>query len=187
VAVELGVKSFFDDQLLFMKRGHTRAQSLEAILKIRENTQVDLGIHLMFGLPGETDEQIIETAQICSDLPIQNVKLHNLHVLTNTPLEKLYHQGEFQPIERELYAHRVALFLDHLAPHIYVHRLAAFASRWDELVAPIWARDKMGTHQFIVDTMRNQQSYQSQKHFCTSPQETILQEELRIKAQPTGE
>jgi radical SAM protein (TIGR01212 family) len=187
VAVELGVQSFFDDQLLFMKRGHTRAQSLEAILKIRENTQVDLGIHLMFGLPGETDEQIIETAQICSDLPIQNVKLHNLHVLTNTPLEKLYHQGEFQPIERELYAHRVALFLDHLAPHIYVHRLAAFASRWDELVAPIWARDKMGTHQFIVDTMRNQQSYQSQKHFCTSPQETILQEELRIKAQPTGE
>ncbi|MEY4615311.1 MAG: hypothetical protein RJB66_271 [Pseudomonadota bacterium] len=167
VAVELGVQSFFDDHLQFLKRGHTRAQTLSAIHKIAENTKVDLGIHLMFGNPGETDEQIIETADIINHLPITNVKLHNLHVLKHTPLEDIYQRGEFAPIERELYAHRVKVFLKHLSPRVAVHRLAALSSRWDELIAPQWTRDKMGTHQFIIDTIRSDCSYQSQ---CYSPQ-----------------
>ncbi len=167
VAVELGVQSFFDDQLEFLKRGHTRAQSIEAILKISQKTPVDLGIHLMFGLPGETNDQIIETAEIVNHLPITNVKLHNLHALKHTPLEEMYKQGSFIPIEREEYAQRVKLFLKHLSPKIAIHRLAALSSRWDELVAPKWTSDKMGTHQFIIDTIRTDHSYQSQ---CYSPQ-----------------
>lgn len=160
VAVELGVQSFFDDQLDFMRRGHTRDQSLKAIEKIKKETSVNLGIHLMFGQPGETDDQIIETARICNDLPIDNVKLHNLHVLTETPLEEIFHRGEFTPIDREAYAHRVSLFLDHLSPRIHIHRLAAYSSRWEELVAPAWTSDKMGTHQFLIDYLNQQNSYQ---------------------------
>ena len=160
VAVELGVQSFDNSQLEFMRRGHTREQSLKAIEKISKATSVDLGIHLMFGQPGETDTQIIETARICNDLPLTSVKLHNLHVLKETPLENIYRDGGFQPIERDLYAHRVQLFLEHLSPRIYIQRLAAFASRWEELVAPRWTSDKMGTHQFLIDHLRAQQSFQ---------------------------
>jgi len=160
VAVELGVQSFDNQQLEFMRRGHTREQSLAAIEKIAKETSVDLGIHLMFGQPGETDAQMIETARLCNELPITNVKLHNLHVLTETPLEKIYHAGEFTPIEREPYAERVQLFLEHLSPRIYVHRLAAFASRWNELVAPSWTSDKMGTHQFMIEFLRKRRSFQ---------------------------
>lgn len=163
VAVELGVQSFDNDQLTFMRRGHTREQSLAAIDKISKNTNVDLGIHLMFGQPNETDAQIIETAKICNDLPITNVKLHNLHVLKDTPLEKIFHQGEFTPIERTPYAERVQLFLEHLSPRIYIHRLAAFASRWDELVAPKWTSDKMGTHQYMIDFLRENRSFQGKQ------------------------
>lgn len=176
VAVELGVQSFFDDQLEFMRRGHTAKQSLEAIQKITQNTSVDLGIHLMFGQPGETDAQVIETAKICNDLPITNVKLHNLHVLTKTPLEEIYHQGGFTPIEREPYANRVQLFLEHLSPRLYVQRLAAFASRWEELVAPRWTSDKMGTHQYMIDHLRNQQSYQGKQLTLANPQELELRQ-----------
>lgn len=160
VAVELGAQSFKDEDLLFMRRGHTSAQTIKALEKISQNTSVDLGIHLMFGQPGETDEWMIETAKICNDLPITNVKLHNLHVLKNTPLEQMYQDGQFQVIDRETYARRVSLFLDHLSPRIYIHRLAAFASRWDELVAPAWTSDKMGTHQFMIDYLNHHQSYQ---------------------------
>lgn len=181
VAVELGVQSFFDDQLVFLKRGHTREQTLTAIHKIAQNTKVDLGIHLMFGNPGETDEHIIETAEIINHLPISNVKLHNLHVLKHTPLEELYHRGEFVPIERELYAHRVKLFLKHLSPRVAIHRLAALSSRWDELIAPQWTRDKMGTHQFIIDTIRSDRSYQSQNYQAQNEEEQALS--LRLKAQ----
>lgn len=163
VAVEMGVQSFDNRQLEFMRRGHTREQSITAINKIAKTTSVDLGIHLMFGQLGETDEQIIETAKICNDLPIQNVKLHNLHVLKQTPLEQIFHQGDFAPIDRELYAHRVRLFLEYLSPRIFIQRLAAYASRWDELVAPDWTSDKMGTHQFIIDHIRKTESYQGQQ------------------------
>lgn len=168
VAVELGVQSFYDSHLEFMQRGHTAADSIQAIHKIADNTAVDLGIHLIFGSPNETDDQIIETAKRCNDLPITNIKLHNLHVLKNTELEKWYHAGEFQPIEKEDYKNKVLLFLSHLHPRIAVHRLAAFASRWEELVAPRWTSDKMGTHQYIIDELRAQQVFQG----CLVPPQT---------------
>ena len=183
VAVELGVQSFFDDQLEFMRRGHTAKQSIDAIHKISKNTQVDLGIHLMFGQPGETDDQIIETAKIVNDLPISNIKLHNLHVLKNTPLETMFHEGQFTPIERDIYTHRVQLFIEHISPRFYLHRLAAFASRWEELVAPKWTSDKMGTHQFIIDYLRAKNSYQSRQFLAKNEQDLHLQRALCLQSQ----
>jgi radical SAM protein (TIGR01212 family) len=151
VSVELGIQTFNDKILHFMRRGHTRTQSLNAIEKIQKNTKVDLGLHFIFGNPGETDEDIIESAQICNDLGIQNVKLHNLHVLKGTGLEELYYQGRFEPVGFEEYARKVALFLSHLSPNIYVHRLAALSSRPDELIAPSWVALKMSTYQKLLN------------------------------------
>lgn len=164
VGVEIGVQSFFDDQLKFMKRGHDRSQSLKALDQISKKTAVDLGIHLMFGWPGETPEQMIETAKICNDLPISNIKLHNVHVLKETGLETLYNQGLFTPFEREKYAEHMQVFLEHLSPKIYIHRLAAYSSRWDELIAPQWTSDKMGTHQFLIDWLNHRGSFQGLKY-----------------------
>lgn len=184
VAVEMGVQSFFNDQLTFMRRGHTAEESIEAIHKIADNTKVDLGIHLIFGSPGETDEQIIESAHIVNKLPVTNVKLHNLHVLKQTPLEEMFHQGEFTPIDRDTYTQRVQLFLQHLSPRIALHRLAAYSSRWDELIAPEWTKDKMGTHQHIIDQLRAQKAYQSQFFAAQTPTDLDLQQHLLKKSTP---
>ena len=162
VMVELGVQSFFDPHLLFLQRGHDAACSLKAIERLHQETGVDIGVHLIFGIPGETDEQIVETARIINNLPISNVKLHNLHVLNNTPLETLYNMGEFQPLELDEYARRVMLFLQYLAPHIAVQRLAAVASRWDELVAPEWTREKLRPSNLIEQQMRMNNAWQGQ-------------------------
>lgn len=156
MAVEFGVQSFDDDQLVWMRRGHTASQSIKAIERVaKEAPGVDLGLHLIFGWPTETDKQIIETARLCNTLPITNVKLHNLHVLAKTPLEELHAKGEFEPISLELYAHRVGLFLENLSPDIAVHRLAALSSRWDELIAPPWTRHKMKSYQAIIDHLND--------------------------------
>jgi radical SAM superfamily enzyme len=117
-------------------------------------------LHLIFGWPTENDKQIIETARLCNSLPISNVKLHNLHVLKHTPLEELHAKGEFNPVDLDLYASRVALFLDHLSPRIAVHRLAALSSRWDELIAPDWTRHKMKSYQGIIDRVHAAGSWQ---------------------------
>jgi hypothetical protein len=184
VAVEMGVQSFYNDQLEFMRRGHTAEASIEAIHKIAENTKVDLGIHLIFGSPGESEETIVRTAEIVNTLPISNVKLHNLHVLKNTPLEEMYHRGEFQPIDRDTYTKHVQLFLQHLSPRIALHRLAAYSSRWDELVAPEWTKNKMGTHQHIIDHLRAQGFYQSQFFSPMNAQDQELQSQILKKSRP---
>jgi radical SAM protein (TIGR01212 family) len=158
--VELGVQSFFDPHLLFLQRGHDAACSLGAIERLHGESGVDIGVHLMFGLPGETDRQIVETAEAINRLPVSNVKLHNLHVLANTPLERLYRMGEFVPLELEEYARRVGLFLQHLSPDVAIQRLAAVANRWDELVAPEWTREKLRPSQLINQRMLEQGMYQ---------------------------
>ncbi|MEQ1878475.1 MAG: TIGR01212 family radical SAM protein [Bdellovibrionia bacterium] len=163
LSVELGIQTLNDADLTFMRRGHTAAQSLEAIRKIAaEAPELDLGVHLMFGNPNETREELVETARRLSELKLGHVKLHNLHVLKNTPLAQMYSAGEFAPIELEEYTERVILFLRHLASHVRVHRLAAVASRWDELVAPEWTRHKMKISQHIIDTMNKRGVRQGQ-------------------------
>ncbi len=165
VGVEIGVQSFDDGQLEWMRRGHTGAQAIKGIERIAKESGVDVGIHLMFGWPTENDKQIIETAKLCNSLPISNVKLHNLHVLSKTPLADLYHAGEFQPIELDLYAHRVGLFLDHLDPRIAIHRLAALSNRWDELIAPEWVRHKMRSFQGMIDRINGEGRFQGRNFY----------------------
>ncbi len=184
VCVELGVQSFFNDQLEFMRRGHTAEASIEAVHKIAQNTKVDLGIHLIFGSPGETDEQMIKTAEIVNTLPITNVKLHNLHVLKNTPLEAMYASGEFTPIDFETYSRRVKIFLQHLSPRIALHRLAAYSSRWDELIAPEWTKNKMGTHQGIIDYLRAEKTFQSDLFVPSNEADKECQMNLQLKSLP---
>ena len=117
----------------------------------------------MFGLPSESDQQIQETAQLLSELKVHGVKLHNLHVLRETALEKLFHESKFFPIGLEEYARKVTIFLENLSPKLAVHRLAAVASRWDQLVAPSWTREKMRPTQFIDDYLEANQTWQGRK------------------------
>lgn len=160
VMVEIGAQSFCNSQLEFLKRGHSAEKNIEAIINLHEKTAVDIGVHLIFGMPGETTEQLIETANTINQLPISNVKLHNLHVLVNTPLAELYHRGEFSPDELDAYADKVIVFLRHLSPTIAVQRLAAVASRWDELIAPKWTGQKMQPLDYIENKMKQMGVFQ---------------------------
>ncbi len=169
LSVEIGVQTFNEEQLIWMRRGHTAERSLKAIERIKKKCpRVDLGIHLMFGQPGETDAQIVETARIVNSLPIDNVKLHNLHVLKNTPLEEEYRAGSFEPIDKMTYLHRCMLFLTHLSPRIAVHRLSALSNRPEELVAPDWTARKMETYQSMLDFMNDKNAVQGQQ--CQLPE-----------------
>lgn len=163
MAVELGVQTFDNEILKWMRRGHTGEQSLKAIHKIAKACpQVDLGVHLIFGSPGETDEQVVQTAKLLNELPIHNVKLHHMHVLKGTPLAEDYARGEFQPLDQQAYFQRCCVFLQALRPEIAVHRLSALSPRWDELVAPAWSAHKMETYQRMLDFMHERGAYQGQ-------------------------
>lgn len=153
-SVEFGVQSFYDRQLEFLRRGHNAQTAIDAINKVSLECKIDVGVHLIFGLPEETKDDLVATAKIINSLPIQNVKLHNLHVLKNTELEQLYNQKKFMPIDLIEYTNRVGIFISNLSPKIAVHRLGAVASRWDELVAPEWTKYSLKTYQYIVDDLK---------------------------------
>ncbi len=160
ISVELGVQSFANEDLKFLNRGHSSEESIDAILKLHHEAGVNIGLHLIFGLPNEQDRDIIKTAKIVNDLPVDNVKLHNLHVLANTPLHDLYKANKFSPLELDEYARRVVLFLTHLSPGIAVQRLAAVAPRWDELVAPEWTKHRLKPTQFIIKHLKERELFQ---------------------------
>jgi len=143
VCVELGIQSFNDEALVYLNRGHNVQTAIEGMHKLKALDNVEVGVHLIFGLPGETDVDTLAAVKQVNDLKFDNVKLHNLHVLKNTPLELAYNKGEFVPWEMDRYTDAVVLFLEHCAPEIAISRLAAKATRSEELIAPEWSSKKM--------------------------------------------
>lgn len=164
VSVELGAQSFYEDFLEFEKRGHSAQNTLNTIFKLSEIPNLDIGLHFIFGHPGETVEHVIEQAKFASQLPIQNVKLHNLHILKHTKLEKYFEQGLFKPIELEEYSEKVAAFIAHLPQNIAIQRLSALSSRWEELIGPQWTMHKMTVFQSIIDFMNARKVYQGKQY-----------------------
>jgi uncharacterized protein len=160
VSVELGVQTLDDAQLRWLSRGHDAASTRDALARLRAFPEIEVCAHLMFGLPGETDGQLRDTATELGQLGVHAVKLHNLHVLKGTPLERLWRAGRFEPATLSEYAGKAAIFLEHLPPHVVVHRLSAVASRWDEVAAPGWVRHKLAPAQAILDTLKERNTWQ---------------------------
>lgn len=160
VSVELGVQSFNNERLTFLNRGHSAEESIEGVKKLYELSGVDVGLHLILGIPGETDEELFQLTETINSLPINNIKLHNLHVLENTALAEMYRKGTFTPVDLETYADKVLKIIPNLSPHIAIQRLTAVAARWDELLAPEWTKERMRPPQFIQNRLKELDLYQ---------------------------
>lgn len=180
VSIELGAQSFYEEFLDFEKRGHTAQDTLDAIYKLAEAPELEIGLHMIFGHPGETVEHAIAQSQFVSNLPIHNVKLHNLHVLKHTILEKYYEKGLFKPMELEDYSKIVAAFIQHLNPKMPIQRLSALSSRWDELIAPSWTKQKMIVFQHIIEHMQSHKMYQGQNFEPKSVDSRLLPDIFKV-------
>jgi radical SAM protein (TIGR01212 family) len=93
------------------------------------------------GLPGETQADMMATAEVCASSGLQGVKIHNLHVVRDTPLERMYQAEEARMLERDEYVNVLCDFLERLPPDVVIHRLSGDAPP-DYLVAPRWCLDK---------------------------------------------
>lgn len=160
VSVELGVQSFNNERLAFLNRGHSAECSIEAIRKLSDLSGVDVGVHLILGIPGETEAELREMTKTINQLPVHNIKLHNLHVLENTGLARLYRQGDFVPVDLETYTEKVLQIIPYLKPEVAIQRLTAVAARWDDLVAPEWTKERMRPPQFIQNRLKELDLYQ---------------------------
>jgi hypothetical protein len=138
--VEFGIQSIYDETLERINRGHDSANVKEAILKAKSYGLNVCG-HLIFGLPGESKEMMLETAKAAYALGIDSVKYHPLYVVKRTALANEYTRGEFVPISEELYMEVLKEALLLKPSHVSVQRISAGIDD-DTLIAPQWCRDK---------------------------------------------
>lgn len=156
--LELGLESMYDRTLAWVNRGHGVNDYLDAVERAKAR---DLRIctHLILGFPGETCEDILATPGLLNRLGIDGVKLHNLHVIQNTPLEKLYHAGQVPLFTRDEYVDLVVDFVELLNPDVIVHRLSGETYR-AITVAPDWSVDKIGVHNAIFKAFEDRDTWQ---------------------------
>ncbi|MFC1644070.1 TIGR01212 family radical SAM protein [Candidatus Omnitrophota bacterium] len=141
VWVEYGLQTVHDRTLEAINRRHTFSQSVDAIIKTAQKA-IKVGVHVILGLPGESGEDMIATAQELSRLPVSGVKLHALHVLKDTEMERLYRSGEVKLMSRDEYVRATCDFLENLNPDCVVLRLVSDAKK-EFLVGPGWINDKL--------------------------------------------
>lgn len=142
LTVELGLQSSNDQTAKLINRGHTYRQFCEGVRKLRRaNPKIQICVHLIFGLPNETQEMMLQTARDVANLRPEQVKIHLLHVLRNTALAEMLARGEYQPMEREAYIETVAAALELLPPETVIGRLTG-DGKAEDLMAPLWSLKK---------------------------------------------
>jgi radical SAM protein (TIGR01212 family) len=138
--LELGLQSIHDRTLNYIQRGHDYACFLDAYQRAKQR-DLPICAHVILGLPGETRDDILATADELARLKVDGVKLHLLHILNGTPLGEFYKQGQVAMLEMQEYAELVVDFIERLPPGTLIQRLTGDGPR-DILLAPIWSMNK---------------------------------------------
>jgi radical SAM protein (TIGR01212 family) len=125
IILEYGVESFYNRTMEIINRGHSVEDSIVAIEKTKQKG-IKTGAHLIFGLPGETREDMLKEADIVSRLPLDTIKFHQLQIITDTPMAEDYekHPGNFHLFELEEYIEFVIQFMERLNPNFVIERLS---------------------------------------------------------------
>ncbi|MCX8031576.1 MAG: TIGR01212 family radical SAM protein [Thermodesulfovibrionales bacterium] len=159
VFLELGLQSINEEHLRWIKRGHGVKEFEEAVKITKDYPTINIVVHLIFGFPEQTLNEIKETALYLSQLGIEGVKIHLLYVAKGSALKDIFEAGNFKPVDKDRYIEMVCTFLEYLHPEIVIHRLTGDAHR-GELIAPLWSMDKTAILKEIEATLRNRESYQ---------------------------
>ncbi|WP_345985330.1 TIGR01212 family radical SAM protein [Sulfurimonas sp. HSL-1656] len=138
--VEYGIQSVYDETLERINRGHDSA-NVEYWIKKSKAAGLHVCGHLIFGLPGETQEMMLETAAKAYEWGIDSVKYHPLYVVTRTALANEYARGEFTPITEEEYLDTLLKAIEMKPERVSVQRITAGIDN-DTLIAPAWCRDR---------------------------------------------
>ena len=154
VSLELGVQSFEDPTLDWLDRGHDGHCSVDALQRLRAKApHVHTCAHFMFGSPTDSPTAPRDAALKLNELGVRGAKLHQLMVLDHTELARRYRESPFPTLTLEQYSERVAQFLEHLSPSIYLERLCATATHGDECLAPGWSRERWHPHNRIRELL----------------------------------
>lgn len=156
--VELGLQTSKEDTARKINRGYELKVFEEAVKNLRERN-IDVVTHIIFGLPGETKNDMLQTVNYVSSQDIQGVKYHLLHLMRNTPLVDFYNRRELRFLEYEEYIDIICSAISITRPDIVIHRLTGDAPR-NLLIGPMWSLKKWEVLNAIDKTLAQKNIYQ---------------------------
>ncbi len=136
VFIELGLQTSNDETAKYINRGY-KTSVYSTITKKLRDAKINVITHIIIGLPGENEEDLINTINFIND-KTDGVKLQLLHILTGTKLYELYKNNEYSPLEKEEYYRLLSLAICHLNKNIVVHRITGDGPK-KILVEPKWS------------------------------------------------
>lgn len=140
VFVELGLQTIHPKTAEYIRRGYDLPVFDKAVKDLIGNG-IDVVVHVILGLPGETTEMMLQTVDYVGKCGAKGIKLQLLHVLKNTDLAEDYMQGKFKALDIDTYIDILTECLKILPPEIVIHRLTGDGAKKD-LIAPLWSADK---------------------------------------------
>ena len=140
VWVELGLQTSSDITAERINRCYKTEEFTKAVELLNKHN-IDVVVHIIVGLPGETFEDFKNTIDFINKHKIQGIKIHSLYVMKNTQLEVYYNKSEYKTIDLEYYIDCVVYAISHLNKDIVIHRLIGECAK-NLLVAPVWDIDK---------------------------------------------
>lgn len=158
VWVELGLQTIHEHTARYIRRGYSLSCFDQAMQSLHQEG-LDVIVHTILGLPGETSRDVLDTMKYLNACQIQGIKLQLLHVLSGTDLAADYQAGKFSVLDREEYIDLVIRCLEHLDPSIVIHRVTGDGPK-DLLIAPLWASRKREVLNLLHHQMKEQGSYQ---------------------------
>ena len=160
LTVELGLQSSKDATAELINRGHSFDEFCEGYERLRRaSDKINICVHIIFGLPREGAEDMLNTVRDVAKLKPNQVKIHLLHVLRGTRLAQMYGNGDYVPMEREEYIATVVRALELLPPDTVVARLTGDGMA-DDLIAPDWSRKKVSVINDMDKQMYEQNTWQ---------------------------
>lgn len=140
VFVELGLQTVHESTAKLINRGYALPVFDEAVKNLKE-IGINVVVHLILGLPGESEEMILKSVDYVVKSSADGIKLQLLHVLKGTELEKMYLNGEFKTLEKDEYISLLVKCIKIIPNSTVIHRLTGDAPK-KLLVAPLWSANK---------------------------------------------
>ena len=162
VTVELGLQTSNDEIAKIINRGYPLETFTKAV-NLLNKYKIDVVVHIMIGLPNETDEDIENTVKYINGLNIQGIKIHSTYVAKNTVLEKWYKEGKYTPLTLDEYLNKLLYVITHLRKDIVIHRISGDAPK-ELLVAPSWNIHKKWVLNGLDKIMKQQNRFQGDRY-----------------------
>ncbi len=160
VLVEYGIESTDDTTLLRINRGHNYAAAVDAVCRTAERG-IDVGAHIILGLPGETRPMLMQQADELSKLPLTTLKLHQLQLIRGTRMAREYEEcpDDFSLFSLEEYIETVVDYIERLRPDIVLERFASQSPK-ELLIAPDWGIKNYELVEKVKRRMRERDTWQ---------------------------